>query len=170
MFVSQHQPLWPFNVQDVLEDCLAALDKGKAPELQAPAPHRPAARTTGQNHLRSRGRPRTPRSEGSYENLVKTQAKYSQNELAIKPNRSFAANGRASKTAFNVKAYQDHKGVIRRIMSVGAQFAPFVFCQRAPPRRRFFRLHSTRFACAGIFNGMQTMKPLLLKLAVNITP
>ena len=35
--------------------------------------------------------------KGTYENLVKTQAKYSQNELAIKPIHNFAANGRASK-------------------------------------------------------------------------
>ena len=35
--------LWPFNVQDVLADCLTALEKGKAPERPAPPSHRPAA-------------------------------------------------------------------------------------------------------------------------------
>ena len=31
--------LWPFNVQDVLEDILTALEKGETPELLPPSAH-----------------------------------------------------------------------------------------------------------------------------------
>ena len=31
--------LWPFNVQDVLADCLAALEKGKRLNVAAPSAH-----------------------------------------------------------------------------------------------------------------------------------
>jgi hypothetical protein len=76
--------LWPFNVQDVLEDCLAVLEKGKPLNsrhrliiemLPEPPDETVCAAVAGHEfHVQ----------KGTYENLVKTQAKYSQNELAIR--------------------------------------------------------------------------------------
>ena len=89
--------LWPFNVQDVLADCLAALEKRKRLNsrqrllidlLPEPPGESICAAVAGHElHVQT----------GTYENLVKTQAKYSQNELAIKTDPDFAANGLASK-------------------------------------------------------------------------
>jgi len=161
--------LWPFNVQDVLEDCLAALDKGK--------------------HLNSRHRllidllPEPPDKticeavadherhvqKGSYENLVKTQAKYSQNELAIKTEPELRRQWARIKTAFNVKAYQDHKGVIRRIMSVERNLRPS-FSVNVRRREDVFQAAFDAFCLRWNLYGMQNDEPLLLKLAVNITP
>ena len=76
--------LWPFNIQDVLEDCLAALEKGKRLHsrhrlLIDLLPEPPdeticAAVADHERHVQ----------KGTYENLVKTQAKYAQNELTIR--------------------------------------------------------------------------------------
>ena len=89
--------LWPFNIQDVLADCLAALEKGKRLnprqrlliDLLPEPPDETICAAVADHELHVQ--------KGTYENLVKTQAKYAQNELAIKPTRNFAANGRASK-------------------------------------------------------------------------
>ena len=69
--------LWPFNVQDVLEDCLAALEKGKRlnsrhrliAELLPEPPDEIICAAVAEHELRVQ--------KGTYENLVKTQAKYS---------------------------------------------------------------------------------------------
>jgi hypothetical protein len=76
--------LWPFNVQDVLADCLAVLAKGKRLnvrhrlliELLPEPPDETICAAVAGHELHVQ--------KGAYENLVKTQAKYSQNELAIK--------------------------------------------------------------------------------------
>jgi hypothetical protein len=76
--------LWPFNVQDVLADCLAVLEKGKRLnvrhrlliELLPEPPDETICAAVAGHELHVQ--------KGAYENLVKTQAKYSQNELAIK--------------------------------------------------------------------------------------
>ena len=75
--------LWPFNIQDVLEDCLAAVEKGKRLnarlhlliELLPEPPDETICATVADHELNVQ--------KGTYENLVKTQAKYVQNELAI---------------------------------------------------------------------------------------
>ena len=89
--------LWPFNVQDVLEDCLSVLEKGKRLnarhrlliDLLPEPPDETVCAAVADHELHVQ--------KGTYENLVKTQAKYSQNEIAIRNDRNFANNGRASK-------------------------------------------------------------------------
>ena len=110
--------LWPFNVQDVLADCLAALEKQKRLNArhyllidllsEPPDENICAAVANHEHHIQ----------KGIYENLVKTQAKYAQNELAIKSDPQPRRQWARIKSAFNVQAYRDHKGVIRRSMSV----------------------------------------------------
>ena len=67
--------LWPYNVQDVLADCLAALEKGKGLnsrhrlliELLPEPPDETVCAAVAGHELRVQN--------GDYENLVKTQAK-----------------------------------------------------------------------------------------------
>jgi hypothetical protein len=116
--------LWPFNVQDVLEDCLSALEKGKRLNsrhrlLIDLLPEPPdeticAAAADHEFHVQT----------GTYENLVKTQAKYSQNELAIHTNSELRRQWARLKATFDVQAYCDHKGVIRRTMTTERNLRP----------------------------------------------
>jgi hypothetical protein len=116
--------LWPFNVHDVLENCLGALENGKRLNVRhcllidlLPEPPDEticAAMSDHELHFQ----------HGAYENLVKTQAKYAQNELAIKANPELRRQWARIKAAFNVQAHCDHKGVIRRTMTAARNVRP----------------------------------------------
>ena len=161
--------LWPFNVQDVLEDCLTALEKGKRLNSQhrllidllpEPPDETICAAVAGHElHVQ----------KGTYENLVKTQAKYSQNELAISTDPELRRQWERIKSAFNVQAYRDHKGVIRRTMSAERNLRPW-FSVNMRRREDVFRAAFDAFCLRWNLYGMQNDDPLLLKLAVNITP
>jgi hypothetical protein len=107
--------------------------------------------------------------KGTYENLVKTQAKYSQNELAISTDPQLRRQWARIKAAFNVQAYCDHKGVIRRTMSAERNLRPS-FSVNVRRREDVFRAAFDAFCLRWNLYGMQNDDPLLLKLAVNITP
>jgi len=161
--------LWPFNVQDVLEDCLSALENGKGMNsrhrllidlLPKPPDETICAAVAGHElHVQ----------KGTYENLVKTQAKYSQNELAISTDPQLRRQWARIKAAFNVQAYCDHKGVIRRTMSAERNLRPS-FSVNLRRREDVFRAAFDAFCLRWNLYGMQNDEPLLLKLAVNITP
>ena len=76
--------LWPFNVQDVLEDCLVTLEKREKLnsrhrlliDLLPEPPDEAVCAAVASHELHVQ--------KGTYENVVKTQAKYAQNELSIK--------------------------------------------------------------------------------------
>jgi hypothetical protein len=161
--------LWPFNVQDVLEDCVAALEKGKCLNsrhhllidlLPQPPDETVCAAVAGHElHVQ----------KGTYENLVKTQAKYSQNELAIRSDPEMLRQWARVKAAFNVKTYCDYKGVIRRTMGAERNLRPS-FSVNLRRREDVFRAAFDAFCLRWNLYGMQNDEPLLLKLAVNITP
>jgi hypothetical protein len=148
--------LWPFNVQDVLEDCLAVLEKGKRLnsrhrlliELLPEPPDESICAAVADHELHVQ--------KGIYENLVKTQAKYSQNELAIRTNPQLRHQWTRIKATFNVQAYRDYKGVIRRTMSAERNLRPS-FLSTCVAAKMFFARRSTRSACAGISMGCSTM-------------
>ena len=161
--------LWPFNIQDVLKDCLSTLKKKKKLnarhrliiELLPEPPDETicAAVADHERHV----------AKGVYENLVKTQAKYSQNELAIKSDSELSRQWTRLKAAFNVRAYQDHKGVIRRTMTVERNLRlPFAVNMKRP--HAVFHAAFDAFCLRWNLYGMQHDEPLLLKLAVNLTP
>jgi hypothetical protein len=161
--------LWPFNVQDVLADCLTALEKGKGLNsrhrllidlLPEPPNETICDAVAGHEHHVQKG---------TYENLVKTQAKYSQNELAIKTDPELRRQWARIKVAFNVQAYRDHKGVIRRTMSAERNLRPS-FSVNLRRREDVFHAAFDAFCLRWNLYGMQNDEPLLLKLAVNITP
>jgi hypothetical protein len=161
--------LWPFNIQDVLDDCLSVLEKGKCLNSRhrllidvLPEPPDPAicAAVAGHEfHVQ----------KGSYENLVKTQAKYSQNEIAIRNDPQLRRQWACIKTAFDVQAYRDHKGVIRRTMTAERNLRPS-FSVNLRRRVEVFHAAFDAFCLRWNLYGMQHAEPLLLKLAVNLTP
>jgi hypothetical protein len=161
--------LWPFNIQDVLEDCLAALEHGKSLnvrhrlliELLPEPPNETICESVAvhEHHVQT----------GTYENLVKTQAKYSQHELAIKTDPELHHQWARIKSAFNVQAFSDHKGVIRRTMSAERNLRPS-FSVNLRRQEDVFRAAFDAFCLRWNLYGMQNDDPLLLKLAVNITP
>jgi len=161
--------LWPFNVQDVLADCLAALEKGKGLnsrhrlliDLLPEPPDETICAAVADHELHVQ--------KGTYENLVKTQAKYAQNELAIQTDPQLRRQWVRIKAAFNVKAYCDHKGVIRRTMSTERNLRPS-FSINLHRREDVFQAAFDAFCLRWNLYGMQNDEPLLLKLAVNITP
>ena len=161
--------LWPFNVQDVLEDCLAVLEKGKhlnsrhrlLIDLLPDPPDETICAALADHELHVQ--------KGAYENLVKTQAKYAQNELAISTDPELRRQWTRIKATFNVQAHRDHKGVIRRTMSAERNLRPS-FSVNLRRREDVFRAAFDAFCLRWNLYGMQNDDPLLLKLAVNITP
>jgi hypothetical protein len=69
--------------------------------------------------------------------------------------------------AFNVQAYRDHKGVIRRTMGAERNLRPS-FSVNPRHRDDVFRAAFNAFCLRWNLYGMQSDEPLLLKLAVNI--
>ena len=161
--------LWPFNVQDVLEDCLAALEKGKRLnvrhrlliELLPEPPDETICAAVADHELHVH--------KGFYENLVKTQAKYSQNELATRTDPQLRRQWARIKAAFDVQSFRDHKGVIRRTMNVERNLRPSFFVNMRRPEN-VFQAAFDAFCLRWNLYGMQNDEPLLLKLAVNLTP
>jgi hypothetical protein len=161
--------LWPFNVQDVLEDCLTTLEKGKRLKsrhrlLIGLLPEPPdeticAAVANHELHVQ----------KGDYENLVKTQAIYSQNELVIRTDPQLRRQWARIKAAFDVQAYCDHKGVIRRTMTTERNLRPS-FSVNVRRREEVFHAAFAAFCLRWNLYGMQHDEPLLLKLAVNLSP
>lgn len=161
--------LWPFNIQDVLEDCLSALEKGKHLNTRhklilelLPEPPGEAICVAVTGH-------EFQVQKGSYENLVKTQAKYDQNELAIKNDPELHRQWVAIKSAFDVQTYRDYKGVIRRTMTAERNLRPSFSVDMKLPEDAFHAAFDA-FCLRWNLYGMQHDEPLLLKLAVNLTP
>jgi len=161
--------LWPFNIQDVLEDCLAALEQGKrlnsrhrlVIDLLPKPPEETVCAAVAGHELHVQ--------KGTYEDLVRTQAKYSQNEFAIRANPERRRQWARIKAAFNVKTFCDHKGVIRRTMAAERNLRPS-FSVNVRRRDDVFQAAFDAFCLRWNLYGMQHDQPLLLKLAVNLTP
>ena len=161
--------LWPFHIQNVLADCLAGLKKGKRltashrllSDLLPEPPDDTVCTAVAEHELHVQ--------RGTYENLVKTQAKYSQTELAIRTDPQLQSQWARIKAAFNVKDYCDHKGVVRRTMSVERNFRT-KFSVNMRRSEEVFQAAFDAFCLRWNLYGMQNDDPLLLKLAVNLTP
>ncbi len=161
--------LWPFNVQDVLADCLTALEKGKRLDsrhrllfdLLPEPPGEAICAVVADYEFRVQ--------KGAYENVVKTHAKYSQNALATKTDPLLHQQWARIKAAFSVRTYCDHKGVIRRTMGVERNLR-LSFAVNMRRRQDVFQAAFDAFCLRWNLYGMQNDEPLPLKLAVNLTP
>lgn len=161
--------LWPFSMTDLLTECLSIVEKGKPLtarlrliiELLPPVPHEQVCAAVA-DHERQVQR-------GNYEDVVNTQAKFAQAELALKADPAFQKDWLRIKAAFDVSAYQDYKGVLRRTMGAERNMRPEFRARLSRPGEAF-RLAFDAFCLRWNLYGMMHDDPLLLKLAVNVTP
>ena len=161
--------LWPFNVQDVLEDCLTALEKGKRLnsrqrlliEMLPEPPDETVCAAVADHELHVQ--------TGTYENLVTTQAKYSQNEIPVQTDPELRRQWDRIKAEFDVKPFCDHKDLIRRTMNVERNLRPS-FSVNLRSQQEVFQAAFDAFCQRWNLFGMQNDEPLLLKLSVNLTP
>ena len=161
--------LWPFNIHDMFADCLTASEKGKRLTSRQRLiiemlPHAPgeticAAVTDHELHVQ----------KGSYEHLVKTQAKFDQNELTVRSDPELQAHWARIKAAFDVTAYQENMGVIRRTMDTERNLRR-TFSTNTRRRDEAFHAAFDAFCLRWNLLGMKNDAPLLLKLSVTVTP
>ena len=161
--------LWPFDVQSVLMDCLAVLKSGKTLDsrqqllldLLPEAPDEKVCTTVieHEHHVH----------KGQYEHLVNTHAKFAQNEIAMESDPDLQKQWDRIKKAFPTEKYCDHKGVIRRTMTVERNLHPSHPVELEKPESTFQAVFDAFCLRWNLF-GMQHDHPLLLKLAVNLTP
>jgi hypothetical protein len=161
--------IWPFHIQDVLADCLSQLEKSKRLNARQrllidllPPPPDDAICSAVADHEHAV-------QQGTYEHLVKTPAKFRQNELAISNDPELRRQWSRIKSAFDVTSHCDHKGVIRRTMSAERNMRP-AFGVNSRRTNDLFHAAFDAFCLRWNLYGMQGDKPLLLKLAVNLTP
>lgn len=161
--------LWPFNVHDVLTDCLALITSGESLntshclliDLLPEAPDETVCAAVAEHERFVQ--------KGSYENVLKTQAKFAQNELTIRADSELHRQWAQLKAAFDTTPYCDHKGVIRRTMGAERNMRPTFSVNMSRPDD-VFRAAFDAFCQRWNLYGMLHDEPLLLKLAVNLTP
>ncbi|MBL9179521.1 MAG: hypothetical protein JNM65_15770 [Verrucomicrobiaceae bacterium] len=161
--------LWPVEMCDALQDALAAWKEAKAlTEPQRllvdllPEPPDAAACEIVAQHEREVQR-------GFYEHVTGKSAKYAQMEVELKADPQFHADWERIKTCFKPERFADSKGVIRRTMGTERNLRP-----EWPGRRggshAAFQTAFDAFCMRWNLYGMLHDEPLLLKLAVNLTP
>jgi len=101
--------------------------------------------------------------KGTYEYLVMTQAKFAQNELAIRHDPELQAQWARIKAAFDVTAYREHKGVIRRSMDTERNLRPS-FSVNTRRRDDAFQAAFDAFCLRWNLYGCGTIPPLALSL------
>lgn len=161
--------LWPFSITDLLSQCLQKCEKEQTLSEQLrliigllPDVPDEAICETVAEHERHVQR-------GNYENVVTTQAKFAQAEMALRLEPGFQSDWQSIKAHFQVKTFQDHKGVIRRTMDAERNLRPDFAIKIQDPNETF-RLAFDAFCLRWNLYGMLHDEPLLLKLAVNVTP
>lgn len=161
--------LWPFSITDLLSQCLQHCENGQtlSPQLQLvigllpEVPDETVCEAVA-DHERQVQR-------GNYENVVTTQAKFAQTERALRADPKFQKDWQRLKNTFDVKAFQDHKGVIRRTMGSERNLRSDFSIDTQDPDETF-QLAFDAFCLRWHLYGMIHDEPLLLKLSVNVTP
>ena len=161
--------LWPFSVTDMLNECLRECETGQAisqslrlvTELLPDVPDETVCEAVAEHERQVQ--------RGNYENVVNTHAKFAQAEMALRSEPGFQNDWQRIKENFDVEPYQDHKGVIRRTMGAERNMRPEFSVNMKQPGETF-RLAFDAFCLRWNLYGMMHDEPLLLKLAVNVTP
>ncbi len=161
--------LWPFEVRDLLRESLAQRDSQKVLSEQQrlvidllPAP-------PDQSTCEIVARHEHQVQSGVYENVLGNAAKYAQKEAELRADPSFQSQWARIKTLFDLRNYADHKGVIRRTMGTERNLRP-EWSNRLPEPQAAFQTAFDVFCMSWNLYGMLHDEPLLLKLAVNLTP
>lgn len=161
--------LWPFEVRDVLSESLAQFESQKALneplrlviDLLPQPPDEAACEIVARHEHQVQS--------GTYEHLLGNEVKYAQKEVELKSDPGFQEQWNRLKAAFDLRTYADHKGVIRRTMGTERNLRP-VWPNRLPQPKAAFQTAFDAFCLNWNLYGMQHDEPLLLKLAVNLTP
>lgn len=161
--------LWPFNITHFTEACLRLWQKNsRLPssyrvtlELLPPPPDETVCDVVAIHEHQVQA--------GSYENVTHAQAKFDQAELVLLADPEFQKHWQSLRHTFDLASYQDHKGVIRRTMNAERNLRP-IFNLQMDCAADAFRAAFDAFCLRWHLYGMQHDAPLLLKLAVNITP
>lgn len=161
--------LWPLNIHDVFESCLARISSGKPPDremlllleiLPAPPGEEVCAVVARHEHDVRLGR---------YEELVKTTAKFDATEKAVALDPALKWEWSRIKATWDIRPYCDHKGVIRRTLSAERNLRQS-FSVNWKKRAERFQAVFDAFCMRWNLYGMEGDKPLLVKLSVNVTP
>lgn len=161
--------LWPFSITDLLGECLKECEAKSTLnqsfrlviDLLPAVPDEKVCEAVAEHERHVQ--------RGDYENVVNTQAKFALAEMALRADPAFQSDWRSIRTNFNVETYQDHKGVIRRTMGAERNMRPEFSVNMQRPDE-MFRLAFDAFCLRWNLYGMMYDEPLLLKLAVNVTP
>jgi hypothetical protein len=161
--------LWPFSITDLLSQCLQQGETGQPihPQLRLTisllpnVPDETICETVAEHERQVQ--------RGNYENVVNTQAKFAQAEMALQLDPGFQSDWQTIKAHFEIATFQDHKGVIRRTMDAERNLRPNFTINLQDPTETF-RLAFDAFCLRWHLYGMIHDEPLLLKLAVNVTP
>lgn len=161
--------LWPFNIHDVLNACLEAVEQGQSLNAQvrllidllADAPDESVCdAVAAHEHFVQRG---------SYEDVVNTQAKFAQNDLMVRASAELQQQWAQLKAAFDITPHANDAGVIRRTMATERNMRP-TFHVDPQKVNDVFRAAFDAFCQRWHLYGMQHDEPLLMKFAVNLTP
>ena len=106
--------------------------------------------------------------QGSYEQVLQTQAKFAQAEADLLSDAEFQHQWLALKQGFALERYRDYKGILRRTMLVerNLRCSPVV---QVEDEASVFQAAFDAFCMRWHLYGMMGDQPLLLKLSVNLT-
>jgi hypothetical protein len=161
--------LWPVEMCDALRDALAAWKHAKVItepqrlliDLLPEPPDAAACEIVAQHEREVQG--------GFYEHVTEKSAKYAQMEAELKTSPQFRTHWARIKTCFKPERFADSKGVIRRTMGTERNLRLEWPGRRAGARAKFQTAFDA-FCMRWNLYGMLHDEPLLLKLAVNLTP
>jgi len=160
--------LWPFDMIGLFHGCLLRLQSGAGLEddvklvieLLPEVPCAEVCEAVAEHEHQVQ--------KGNYEDMIHAQAKFTQAELALSADPEFQRDWRRLKDQFDVSAFQDYKGLMRRTMTAERNLRPGYKVDLANAGETF-RLAFDAFCLRWHLYGMQHDQPLLLKLAVNLT-
>lgn len=161
--------LWPIEMCDALKDGLSEWSARKALsesqrmliDLLPEPPDEAACQIVARHELEVQN--------GFYEHVTGKSAKFALTEAEVKADPLFGAQWARLKAAFKPERHADHKGVIRRTMGTERNLRPH-WPSRLPGQQAKFQTAFDAFCMRWNLYGMQHDEPLLLKLAVNLTP
>jgi len=161
--------IWPIEMCDALREALASWSDQKALtepqrlliDLLPDPPDETACEIVARHEREVQS--------GIYEHVTGKSAKYAQKEAELKNDPEFSAQWTRIKAAFTPERHADHKGVIRRTMGTERNLRP-QWPSRQPGPQAAFQTAFDAFCMRWNLYGMQHDEPLLLKLAVNLTP
>ena len=160
--------LWPFDMIKLFHECLLRLKEGQELEEQVRLVIDLLPQVPGVKVCEAVAAHEKNVQTGNYEDMIHAQAKFTQAELELSADPKFLRDWQLLKKHFDVKKFQDYKGLIRRTMTAERNLRPG-YKVDLTSAGEMFRLAFDAFCLRWHLYGMMHDQPLLLKLAVNLT-